>query len=188
MATAAPYLVYAPRFEDWEILRFLLPTLPFVFISCASGVVWLANGVNHPLRANIVATVVAIAIAAGSYAFLLDHSTFDLHVSEMKYPLVGEWFARNTPQNAVAISALHSGSLRFYSDRATLRMEALPEGALLETVNALQRAAYVPYVVLEQGDEYEEFEHRFHPDAIGSLTITPEARIRGVQVLRLATR
>ena len=188
MATAAPYLVYAPRFEDWEILRFLLPTLPFVFISCASGVVWLANGINHPLRAHIVATVVAIAIAAGSYAFLLDHSTFDLHVSEMKYPLVGEWFARNTPQNAVAISALHSGSLRFYSDRATLRMEALPEGALLETVNALQRAAYVPYVVLEQGDEYEEFEHRFHPDAIGSLTITPEARIRGVQVLRLATR
>jgi hypothetical protein len=184
-ATAAPYLLYAPRFEDWEILRFLLPGLPFVFIVCASGVVWLARARRHRLRGEIVGAVVAAAIAAGSYAFLTDHHVFDLHVHEMKYPLVGEWFAAHTPQNAVAIAALHGGSLRFYSHRATLRVDALPEDMLLETVRALQRADYVPYVVLEQGEEYEEFDRRFHPDLIASLTVTPEARLRGVYILRL---
>ena len=188
VATAAPYLIYAPRFEDWEILRFLLPGLPFVFIVCASGVVWLAKGDRHALRAQMVATVLAAMISVGSYAFLSDHHVFDMHVHEMKYPLVGEWFAKNTPRNAVAIAALHSGSLRFYGNRAVLRIEALPDGMLLETVRSLQRAAYVPYLVIEQGDEYEELARRFHPDAIGSLTVTPEARIRGVQILRLQAR
>jgi hypothetical protein len=188
VATAAPYLIYAPRFEDWEILRFLLPGLPFVFLACASGVVWLAAGHGHALRAQMVSTVLSAMIAVGSYAFLSDHHVFDMHVHEMKYRLVGEWFATNTPPNAVAIAALHSGSLRFYADRAVLRIEAVPDGMLLETVRSLQHAGYVPYAVLEQGDEYEDLERRFHPAASGPLTITPEARVRGVQMLRLEAR
>jgi hypothetical protein len=59
---------------------------------------------------------------------------------------------------------------------------------LLETVRSLQRAAYVPYAVLEQGDELEALERRFHPGAIESLTIAPETRIRGVYILRLEAR
>jgi hypothetical protein len=186
LAVAAPYLIYAPRFEDWEIVRFLLPGLPFVFIVCASGVVWLVRGYRHPLRAMIAATGVSIAIAGGAYAFAAAHHLFDLRNQEMKYPLVGEWFAKHTPPNAVAIAALHSGSVHFYSGRPVVRADAIPDGLLLDTVRSLERAAYVPYLVLESGDEYEVFERR-QPDAARSLTMVPEARIRGVLIARLSS-
>jgi hypothetical protein len=185
-ATAAPYLVYAPRFEDWEILRFLLPAIPFVAIVCANGVVWLSRAGLHPARARIAATIVAAAVAAGSYAFLRGQHAFELATLELKYPMVGEWFDRNAPANAVAIASLHSGSLRYYSGRAVVRIDAVPEGMLSATVRALERAGYQAIAVLEQGDEFDELDRRARADA--SLVITPEARIRGVYVVRLSVR
>jgi hypothetical protein len=188
LATAAPYLIYAPPFEDWEILRFLLPGLPLVLAVCAVGVFRLAKAPRHPVRAVSAATVVAIAAAGGSYTFLQARHVFHLPAQEMRYQLVGEWFAGHAPPNAVAIAELHSGSLRIYSDRTTLRMTSLPEGSLVETVQALQRGGYVAYAVIEQGEEYEDFQRRFHPDTERALSIAPEARIRGVNVFRLEVR
>ena len=186
-ATAVPYLAYAPRYEDWEIIRFLLPGIPFLLMVCAAGVVWL-TGDEHPVRTRIAATVAAAAIAAGGYAFAAAHRVFDLQNQEMKYPLVADWFAKNTPSNAVAIAALHSGSLHVYTGRAVVRAEAIPDAALADTIRALQRGGYVPYSLLESGDEYEAFERRLSSSAAASIAETPEARIRGVQVTRLSAR
>jgi len=186
LATAAPYLVYATRFDDWEILRFLLPGLVFVFMACACGVAVLVRGGAERVRTQLAVACVALVVAAASLGFLARHHVFDLWRQESKYPLVGDWFAKNTPANAVAIAALHSGSLRYYSGRATLRMEGVPEGKLLETVDALQKAGYEPYLVLEQPDEIEAYQRRFHPDAIGSLKLYPRAEIRSVYIIRLA--
>ena len=187
LAIAMPYFVYAPRFEDWEILRFLLPGLPFLFAVCAAGVVHLAGGASHPVRARAAAVLVAAAASAASYALVTHWHVFDLRERERKYPLVGEWFAHETPSQAVAIASLHSGSVRYYSGRATVRMEALPDHRLGEAVGALQHAGYAPYAVLEQ-DELEDFDRRFHPDTAPGLTMEPVARIRGVNIFRLTTR
>ena len=187
LAVSAPYLVYAPPFEDWEILRFLLPGLPFVFVVCARGIVAIGRAVKHPAGAYVVATIAAIVLAGGSYAFVDRNHVFDVAVQEQRYPLVGEWFGTHTPPNAVAISSLHSGSLRIYSSRRTVRYERLPDRSLVETVSALERAGYVPYLALEQ-DEYEEFDRRFHPLTDAALDVIPEGRVRGVTFLRLAIR
>jgi len=187
VAVSAPYLVYAPPFEDWEILRFLLPGLPFLFVVCAKGIGAIGRTGNRPARAAVVATVAAILLAGGSYAFLQRHHVFDLAVQEQRYPLVGEWFAVHTPPHAVAISSLHSGSLRIYAGRATVRAELLPDGSLVETVRALERAGHVPYLALEQ-DEYEAFDRRFHPLSDAALDVIPEGRVRGVTFLRLALK
>jgi hypothetical protein len=184
---SAPYLVYAPSFEDWEILRFLLPGLPFVFVVCAKGIVAIGRAGSHPAGAYLVATI-AIILAAGSYAFLQRQRVFDLAVQEQRYRLVGEWFGAHTPPQAVAISSLHSGSLRIYAGRSTVRAELLPDGSLVDTVGALERAGYVPYLALEQGDEFEEFNRRFHPLSDAALDVIPEGRVRGVTFLRLAIR
>jgi hypothetical protein len=187
LAIAMPYFVYAPRFEDWEILRFLLPGLPFVLAVCACGVVQLAGGDSHPVRARAAALLVAAAASAASYAFVSHLHVFDLRERERKYPLVGEWFAHETPSQAVAIASLHTGSVRYYSGRAIVRMEAVPDHRLGETVGALQRAGYAPYAALEQ-DELEEFDRRFQPDMAAGLTMEPLARIRGVNIFRLTMR
>jgi hypothetical protein len=187
LAIAAPYLAYAPRFEDWEILRFLLPGLPFVFAVCAAGVVGLAGGPSHATRARVAALLVAAAASAVSWTFVSRRHVFDLREQERKYPLVGEWFAKQTPGQAVAIASLHSGSLRYYSGRPIVRAEAIPEHRLVDTVDALQRAGFAPYVALEQ-DELDDFVRRFQPYAIPQLTMEPLARIRGVNIFRLTTR
>jgi hypothetical protein len=57
---------------------------------------------------------------------------------------------------------------------------------LSATVRALERAGYQAIAVLEQGDEFDELDRRARADA--SLVITPEARIRGVYVVRLSVR
>jgi len=69
-----------------------------------------------------------------------------------------------------------------------VRAELLPDDSLVETVSALERAGYVPYLALEQGDEYEEFDRRFHPLSDAALDIIPEGRVRGVAFLRLTIR
>jgi hypothetical protein len=188
LAVSAPYLIYAPAFEDWQILRFLLPGLPFVFVVSAKGIGAMARPAAHPTRAYVVATVAAIVLAGGSYAFLQRQHVFDVGVQEQRYRLVGEWFAANAPPQAVAISSLHSGSLRIYSGRPIVRAELLPDGSLVETVSALERAGYVPYLALEQGDEYEAFDRRFHPLSNASLDVIPEGRVRGVSFLRLTIK
>ena len=187
LAVSAPYLVYAPPFEDWEILRFLLPGLPFVLMVSARGIVAIGRVGNRPAAGYIVATIAAIVLATGAYVFLGRQHIFDGAVQEQRYPLVGDWFGAHTPPNAVAISSLHSGSLRIYSGRRTVRAEKLPDGSLVQTVGALERAGYVPYLALEQ-DEYEEFDRRFQPLADAALEVTPEGRVRGVTFLRLAIR
>ncbi len=186
LAVACPYFVYAPQFTDWEILRFLLPGLPFVAGVSACGVVGLA-GASRPGRAALATTVAVAALAWCSHV-TSEYHVLDVQEPERKYPLVGAWFDAHTNDRAVAISSLHSGSLRYYAGRATLRFDALPPDRLGDTVLALQRAGYQPYAVVELGDEFEDFRHRFQPDAIPGLTQEPLAQIRGVYVLRLAMK
>jgi 4-amino-4-deoxy-L-arabinose transferase-like glycosyltransferase len=185
---SAPYLVYASIFDDWEILRFLLPALVFVFAVCAIGVAAIARLAFSPgsARDALALTGVAIAVTIGTLMFLERRDAFDLWQIEMKYRMVGEWFAAKTPANAVAISSLHSGSLRYYSGRTTLLMDALPAGRLGEIVSTLRRNGYDPYVVLEQGDELSTYLGRFHPDGIPVLESDVLTRIRGVYVVHLS--
>jgi hypothetical protein len=187
LAVAAPYLVYAPPFEDWQISRFLLPGLPFVLVVAAKGIVAIGGAGNDRARAYVVAAIAAIVAAVSSYAFLQREHVFDLRVHEQRYRLVGEWFAAHTPPQAVAISSIHSGSLRIYSGRPTVRAELVPDGALVETVSALERAGYVPYLALEQ-DEFTDFNRRFEPLSDPALEVIPEGRVRGVAFLRLTIR
>src|SRR5205814_3517437 len=111
LAVAFPYVIYAPRFEDWEILRFLLPGLPFVFAVCACGVVGAA-GAARPVRAALASGVVAVGAVIWSFHVISTRHVLDLPEAERKYPLVGSWFGAHTTERAVAIAALHSGSLR----------------------------------------------------------------------------
>lgn len=188
LAVSAPYLIYAPPFEDWEILRFLLPGLPFVFIVCAGGIVTIGRAVGQAAGGYVAATIAIVLLAGGSYVFLDRHRVFDVAVQEQRYRLVGEWFRAHSPPRAVAFASLHSGSLRIYAARPTVRAELLPDGRLVDTVLALERAGYVPYVALEPGDEYEDFDRRFHPLSDPALEVTPEGRVRGVTFLRLASK
>ena len=74
-----------------------------------------------------IAAVVAL-VSLHHLRFLSSHSVFDLGRSERKYVDVARFVADHTEPDAVILSRLHSGSLRFYADRQTLRFDILDPG------------------------------------------------------------
>ena len=56
--------------------------------------------------------------------------------------------------------AQHSGSLRYYANRPTLRWDVLGPGHLDEAIAELRGAGYEPFAVLD-ADEDAEFRSRF---------------------------
>jgi hypothetical protein len=184
-AVALPYLAYTSIYEDWEILRFLLPGLVPLLIVCADGFVSVVEHTRWRIWSGALAVMFAFATAAGSYAYLSTHNVFRLWWQEAKYPLVGDWFVRNTGTNAIAIASLHSGSIRQYSGRATIRWDAVPIERLSETVIELQRHGYRCYLVVDGPSEEKSFEQRFPEDERRRLRAIPVGRVRDIDITAL---
>ena len=86
-------------------------------------------------------------------------STFALRQVERRYVDVGR-YAALLPDEAVFIAGLHTGSIRYYSGRLTLRYDLLQPGWLDEAVRTLAARGYHPYIALEQGEE-ADFRRQF---------------------------
>ena len=110
-------------------------------------------------------------------------SAWEIASLEARYPLAGDWINVNTPPASVVLANQHSGSLRYYGKRQTLRWDFIEPSRLVTTVRELQAHGAVVYVALE-GDEVKMFDDRFAA-AIGSLQVDPVGRIRNVSFLRL---
>jgi len=73
---------------------------------------------------------------------------------------VGRELASRTPGNAVFLAMQHSGSLRYYTGRLTVRYDILPIGSLEPALALLRARGYRPYFVLEEW-EVAKFRARF---------------------------
>ena len=145
------YLFYSP-FDDWSYLRFLLPALPALLVLTAVGVVWLLS--HLPLLAQaIVFSCGAALLIAYQVNIAVSRGVLDLREGERRYEAVGQYAASSTPSNAVFISMQHSGSIRHYAGRLTLRYDWLPGDWLDRAIAMLREQGYRPYVVLEEWEE-----------------------------------
>ena len=80
---------------------------------------------------------------------------------------------------------MHSGSLRHYSDRLTLRWDMLAPDWLDRSLPWLRAEGYVPFLVLETWEE-PQFRDRFAGhSAIGALDWDPIASLDGVNIYAL---
>ena len=77
----------------------------------------------------------------------------------------------------------HSGSLRWYGKRQTLRWDFIEPASLPASVGELQAKGATVYVALE-GDEVAMFEQRFS-GVIGQLQVDHVGSIRNVSFRRL---
>jgi hypothetical protein len=103
---------------------------------------------------------------------------------EAKYPLVGEWFRRNTPERAVVLSSLHSGAIRMYGGRQTIRWDHIPPSAFGATIERLVASGYEPYLALDVPSEPPMFEERFRSALIHT---EPIARVRVVSIYKIVS-
>lgn len=152
------YLVYSP-FEVWTYLRFLLPAFPVAFI--------LATDVVRELTARARPATRAIAFVlftVGTAGFGLSQSdarnVLGLGAAEQKFADVGRYVGSALPENAVVYAQQHSGNVRFYGNRLTLRFDIMDPAWLDRSFEHLRSAGYVPYLLLEEW-EVPQFRQRF---------------------------
>ena len=152
-----PYVYFRP--EEWSYTRFLLPGLPFMLLFVAGVMLtaarrWLPS---LPLGAT---TLVILGIAAGSLSVASSLSVFRSWEGERKYPQVGVFVRDQLPASAFVLAAQHSGSLRYYSHRPTLRWDLLDRAWLDRALRSMRAAGYEPFLVVDAGED-DEFRQRF---------------------------
>ena len=177
VAVAGQYLLYA-TFEEWTYLRFLLPVWPVLMISTAGTTFWILSRVLSARIALALTLVAGVGVSAVTSATAGRLGVFRAREFERRYADVARFAADALPANAVFITLQHSGSLRFYARRPTLRFDLLDPLWLDRAIDHLRRAGHHPFILLEDW-EVGPFRQRFSSaNAAGRLDWCPSAVLR----------
>lgn len=170
-------------FETWTYLRFFLVMYPVMYLLLVSGtsVPRVTSGWLRWSVPVIVFAIVAFTHVKETQAGnVLPNAEF-----EQRYTLVGEYVARHLPRDAVVLSMQHSGSVRYYAERLTLRYDWLDPGWLDGATKFFEDKGVRCYCVLEEW-EVSSFRDRFQAtSALGRLDWEPLAVLSGVAVYEL---
>jgi Dolichyl-phosphate-mannose-protein mannosyltransferase len=186
-AAAAPYLFYLV-FDDWDSSRFVLPAILLVLILAARALssLWIRIKPGTVAAfAPVTLLLIALGCATASHRFLQREDVYRLGDLEAKYPLAGEWIQAHLPERAVVLAGLHSGSIRFYGKRETIRWDQIPPDKLSPTLRNLETAGYVPYLALDTASEPPLFAERFRSDP--KVQIEQIGRVRVVNIYRFVS-
>ena len=172
------YVFYRP-FDAWWYLRFLLPMWPVLMLLTAVVLEALAGRWAGRFSSVAIGALVVLLAYHGVHAAVA-RSVFDLGRGERRYVDVGRFLASHTEPDAVMLSLQHSGSVRLYAGRLTLRYAALDPLWLDRAVSYLQSIGRHPYFVLD-GAEVDAFRRRFGAaNRSGLLDWPPLATLGGV--------
>src|SRR6185295_15164902 len=120
---------------------------------------------------------VALAVWRG-IGIAVERGTFNLWRGERKYADVGRYLSDHTDARAVILSFQHSGSIRLYADRLTLRWDQLDVAWLDRAIEYLISVGRDPYIVVD-GDEAKLFRELFgKQNQLGRLDWTPMAALQ----------
>ncbi len=176
--TFAAYLLYAV-FDHWFYLRFLLPAYPAIFVLTAAAVCWLAA--KLPAEARVPAAAVAcVSMMLFGLQVGRDAGIFRQAGYEPRHVRAAAEVASRTPESAIVLSVQHSGSVRYYANRLTLRYDWLPADQLETVVRELGAAGHPAYLVVDDWEQ-KEFVSRFSAAGpLGRLEWAPIARVPGM--------
>jgi Dolichyl-phosphate-mannose-protein mannosyltransferase len=158
VGTWIAYLVYLP-FEPWFFTRFLLPAIPIMLVLAVMVVLVAIRRLPFWMRPVAVAVFVAVMLAAlaGQSRRL---GVFDSKSIEQKYPEAGAYVRQQLPASAYVLARQHSGSVRLYGERPTIRWDVIG-GDQLDLVVATLRSIGATVYVVADDDEMPEFVTHF---------------------------
>jgi len=157
----AEYCVYLP-FDSWWFLRFLLPSWPLIFVGLASVLVAVARA-----RSSLGIVVVTwLVVVLGAYTLRVgeQRGAFTLWKTERAYVAAAQHTAALTAEKSVVFTLLHSGSVRYYGGRMTMRFDLLDKAWLDKAVAWLAERGVHAYALLD-GPEVQHFKTRFADQA-----------------------
>jgi Dolichyl-phosphate-mannose-protein mannosyltransferase len=151
---ALVWIAYLPyhSYREWWYLRFLLPALPILFVFAVDGVAAVTARFGPAVRAGVTTLFVIAAAAHGTW-FAVHNGVFEIAADEWRYVETGAYVASALPQDAVVIAGQHSGSIRHYSGRDTIRYDRMRPDALDAAVAVLAAASRPVYIVLDAQEE-----------------------------------
>jgi hypothetical protein len=155
---AASYLFFRP-FDDWWWLRYWLPAFPPLLVMTIAGASIVLRRVRTGTAAA-VGIIGVVAVAALQLHVPIRAGIFTSPTTGTRFQAFGRYVNEHTPANAVILAMEHSGSLRYYGGRMTLRYDWLDD--LDAAVRELSQAGYQPYLALDES-ERAGFERRFLP-------------------------
>jgi hypothetical protein len=146
--------------------------------------VWSSRALPVP-SATLVLIVILGLISAHRLAFVAARDVLKLGYGEQRYVAVGQYIDRALPANAVVLSMQHSGSIRYYSGRLTIRYDAFAPARFPSVIDWLEAHGYRPYILLEDWEE-KQYRDRFGDDsALGRLDIRVLAEMTQPVKIRL---
>ena len=172
----ASYAFYL-EFDSWHFVRFLLPACPLLIVSSAA-VVSKALARLHPGRRALAAGVISVGLAAWGVTLAERRQVFTIPDGELRYERVARFIVTRLPERTVVITLQHSGSIRYYADRTTVRYDRLEPRWLDPAIDYLREQGRSPYILLEDWEE-PAFRARFaERSALGRLDWPPAAEYR----------
>lgn len=181
--TFLSYLFYA-NFDHWFYLRFLLPAYPVLFVLVAVALRWLALKLPVAARVPAVALACAVMIPFGVNVARREN-VFNVAAYEQRHVRAAREVESRTPADAIVLAVQHSGSVRYYANRITLRYDWLAENALDSALRDAAAKGHRAYLVVDDWEE-KEFRDRFSPaNRAGRLDWAPIARVAGSTEVRI---
>ena len=177
------YIFYA-TFNHWFYLRFLLPAYPALFVLVAAALRWLSLKLPVEARVPAVALICAVMIPFGVNVARREN-VFNVAAYEQRHVRAAREVQSRTPANAIVLSVQHSGSVRYYADRITLRYDWLEENGLDPALRDIAAKGRRAFLVVDDWEE-KEFRDRFSPaNRAGRLDWKPIARVASSPEVRI---
>jgi hypothetical protein len=174
------YAFYIP-FDEWWYLRFVLPAFPPLLVLTSIVIIAAITRLTRVGRDAVAAAIIGAFVWHG-IDYTTDHAVLELWVGEQRYVSVGRYVANKLPDRAVILSMQHSGNIRYYSGRLTVRYDLIPATRLDWVIAELRRLGYHPYLALDDWEE-AQFRERFEKhSALAALDWDPVARMENDHV------
>ena len=147
-AVFVSYAFYLP-FDNWTYLRFLLPAISLLLILTAGGLLHLSQRLP-PRSARWLAAAACLLVMAWRW----DSAGMQPPPpNERRFAVVGEFVRDALPANAILLSMQHSGSLRYYAGRPTVRWDLLDAEWLDRSLMFFREKGYRPFILLEEWEQ-----------------------------------
>jgi hypothetical protein len=170
------YVFYVP-FDAWWYLRFLLASFAPLLVLAVCGWHLSLRRMGRRLGAVVLIGLVA-GVASYQIRRVRDMSVLKQAEGGSIDYSTGRYVRRVLPRNAVIVSGEHSGSLRMYGERLTLRYDWLEGPWYQRALETLVAKGYRPYLVLNEFEDLD-FRRRFN------LPLTPGDNAPGVLMAEL---
>jgi hypothetical protein len=156
-ATWSQYVAYLV-FENFRYLRFLLVTWPFVMLGM--GMVAVALGRLGKPGLTLATAGVVLVLGFASWRLAAREGAFDAWQGDRRFVAAAALVGEVTPPNSAVLAMIHSGSLRYYGGRITIRYDLLDPDWLDRGVAWMNDHGVRVYALLEDW-EIDPFRNRF---------------------------